>query len=242
MRRRPLPHGPLHHASHGPPPPLRFTARGRISEIVLATRSAPEVCQQRRARKRNKKKREAKRRKAHANHCRASQHGSAPCKQGRIVGTHLLFGARSPSGAPRRRLPRRANARTQSRPRFTRAGGCRRYPHHRSRLSEAPRAPVLMPEGTMPEPPGSGVTSPARRNRPRSAIRCVSRSRPFGERDGARLLSSRRQSQRISICADESEGFAPRVFSAKRRRALDSLALTAIPLPTRLERVKPSSA
>jgi hypothetical protein len=79
------------------------------------------------------------------------------CRQGRIVGTHLLFGARSPSGAPRRRLPRRANARTQPRPRFTRAGGCRRYPHHRSRLSEAPRTPVVMPEGTIPGPPGSGL-------------------------------------------------------------------------------------
>jgi hypothetical protein len=35
----------------------------------------------------------------------------------------------------------------------------------------------------MPGPPGSGVTNPARRNRTRSVSRCVSRSRPFGERD-----------------------------------------------------------
>ena len=35
---------PLHHAPHGPPPPLRFTPRGRISDIVLATRFAPEFC------------------------------------------------------------------------------------------------------------------------------------------------------------------------------------------------------
>jgi hypothetical protein len=56
--------------------------------------------------------------------------------------------------------------------------GCGRYPRHRSRLSQAPGAPVVMPEGTMPRPPGSGVTSPARRNRARSMIRCVSRSRP----------------------------------------------------------------
>jgi hypothetical protein len=93
------------------------------------------------------------------------------------------IGARSPSGASRRRLLRRANARTQPRPRFTRARGCGRYPHRRSRLNEAPRTPVIMPEGTMPGPPGSGVTSPARRNRTRSAIRCVSRSRPSIERD-----------------------------------------------------------
>jgi hypothetical protein len=148
------------------------------------------------------------------------------------------FRARSPFGAPLRRLPRRANARTQPRPRFTRAGGCRRYPHHRSRLSEAPRTPVVMPEGTMPGPPGSGVTSPARRNRTRSAIRCVSRSRPFGERDRPRLLSSRRQSQKVSICADESGGFVSGVFSARARHALDSLALPEIPLPRASEACK----
>jgi hypothetical protein len=90
-------------------------------------------------------------------------------------------GDRSPSGAPLRRLPRRANARTQSRPRFTRNTMRRRYLRLESRLSEAPRTPVIMPEGiavclgancvhlfALPGPPGSGVTSPARRNRTRS--------------------------------------------------------------------------
>ncbi len=87
-------------------------------------------------------------------------------------------GMRSPSGAPPRLLSQRPNASTQPRPRFPRSRGCGRYPHHQSRLSKAPCAPVIMPAGTMPGPPGSGVTSPARRNRSRSAIRCVSRSRP----------------------------------------------------------------
>jgi len=36
-----------------------------------------------------------------------------------------------------------------------------------SRLSGAPRAPVVLPAGTMPGPPESGVTSPARSNRTR---------------------------------------------------------------------------
>ena len=36
-----------------------------------------------------------------------------------------------------------------------------------SRLSGAPRAQVIVPAGTMPGPPESGVTSPARRNRTR---------------------------------------------------------------------------
>jgi hypothetical protein len=50
-----------------------------------------------------------------------------------------------------------------------RADGC--YPRLRPRLSGAPRAPVVMPAGTMPGPPGSGVTSPACRNRARSINR-----------------------------------------------------------------------
>src|SRR5208282_322384 len=37
--------------------------------------------------------------------------------------------------------------------------------------SDAPRAPVIMPAGSMPKPPGSGVTSPARRNRTRPIAR-----------------------------------------------------------------------
>ncbi len=92
-------------------------------------------------------------------------------------------GMRSPSGAPPRLLSQRPNASTQPRPRFSRSRGCGRYPHHQSRLSKAPCAPVFMPAGTMPGPPGSRVTSPARRNHSRSAIRCVSRSRPSNERD-----------------------------------------------------------
>jgi hypothetical protein len=37
--------------------------------------------------------------------------------------------------------------------------------------SDAPRAPVIVPAGSMPGPPGSGVTSPARRNRTRPISR-----------------------------------------------------------------------
>src|SRR5580692_80869 len=70
-------------------------------------------------------------------------------------------GTRSPFGAPQRRLQQRANAATQPRPRFTRAGGRERYPRRQSRLSQAPGAPVVMPGGTIPEPPESGL-----RNRP----------------------------------------------------------------------------
>jgi hypothetical protein len=151
-------------------------------KIVLATRLHPSSAKPfPRFASASAEPRGAERRKAqwssgprHANRCchlRARGRGSASS------------GMRSPSGASPRRLSRRPNARTQPRPRFTRAGGRRCYPRRQSRLSGAPRAPVVMPAGTMPGPPGSGVTSPARRNRTRSAIRCVSRSRPLDERD-----------------------------------------------------------
>src|ERR1700683_5130340 len=57
---------PLYHASHGPPPPLRFTARGRISNLVLAMRSHPSFANDDNAKKRfaasKKGKRSAERR------------------------------------------------------------------------------------------------------------------------------------------------------------------------------------
>jgi hypothetical protein len=130
-------------------------------------------------------------------------------------------GDRSPVGAPLRRLPRRANAGTQSRPRFTRNTMRRRYLRLESRLSEAPRAPVVMPEGTMPGPPGSGVTSPARRNRTRS-INWLSPVDVPDVSETARLWSSRRRCQRASICADESGCFAPRVLLKRACTVFDS--------------------
>jgi hypothetical protein len=63
--------------------------------------------------------------------------------------------------------------------------------------SDAPRAPVLVLAGMMPEPPGSEVYLSARGCRTRSAIKeyppC---RRPFNERDWRRLLSSFPASQR----------------------------------------------
>jgi hypothetical protein len=132
-----------------------------------------------------------------------------------VCATYLL-GDRSPSGAPLRRLPRRANARTQPRPRFTRNTMRRRYLRLESCLSEAPRTPVVMPEGiavcigancvnlfALPGPPGSGVTSPARTNRTRS-VNWLSPVDVPDVSETARLSSSPRQSQRLCICADES--------------------------------------
>jgi len=86
-------------------------------------------------------------------------------------------------------------------------GGCGSYPHHRQRLSEAPRAPVVMPAGTMPGPPGSGVTSPARGNRTRS----VNRPSPVTS-----LMSEilRRYSNSRSMSKDS---FADRIYADKSR-------------------------
>ena len=136
-------------------------------------------------------------------------------------------GDRSPSGAPLRRLPRRANARTQPRPRFTRNTMRRRYLRLESRLSEAPRAPVVMPAGTMPGPPGSGVTSPARRNRTCS-INWLSPVDVPDVSETARLWSSRRGSQRPCICADESGPFTHRGFRQLARTTLDSFPILIV--------------
>ena len=92
-------------------------------------------------------KREAERREAHpamAASCDAARASQTSVRSLR----HLICSkARSPFGAPLRRLPERANAPTQPRPRFTRTRGCGRYPHRHSRLSKAPCAPVVMPAG-----------------------------------------------------------------------------------------------
>src|ERR1700722_3119090 len=74
-------------------------------------------------------------------------------------------GGGSPLGAPPRRLPR------QSRPWLSPgrvSWDVRRQALPVATLSQssgAPRGPVIMPAEAMPEPPGSKVTSPARRNR-----------------------------------------------------------------------------
>jgi len=88
-------------------------------------------------------------------------------------------GARSPSGAPRRRLPRRANVRTQPRPRFTRT----------KRDTQALPAPSFALKRSTPHPDRNAGgddartarergTTLARGNRTRSMVRCVSRPRP----------------------------------------------------------------
>ena len=114
----------------------------------------------------------------------------------------LILRDRSPSGAPPRRLPRRANARTQSRPRFTRNTMRRRYLRLESRLSEAPRAPVVMPAGTMPGPPGSEGDEPPPAG---TASRSVSRRHRLTSlneraRRGAVIVIAAAKSNGLNFC------------------------------------------
>ena len=189
----------------------------RSTAIVLAMQVHPSCGHERQGSSpRLRRKREAKRRKTHAIRCPHRSSRKRRCRSG-------PNGDRSPSGAPLRRLPRRANARTQPRPRFTRNTIRRRYLRLESRLSQAPGTPVVMPEGSIPKPPGSGVTSPARRNRTRS-INWLSPVDVPDVSETARLWSSRRQSQRGCICADELGHFALWAFPKGDCTALDSLA------------------
>jgi hypothetical protein len=112
-RRSSLLHAPLHHPSGGPPPPLRFTPRGRISECVPATRMRPSFAHHHGSKKcPPQKKRGAERRKAHQP-CPAPsllflppfagrigrRRGSAPQPSLRRTGADRLLRARSPFGA-----------------------------------------------------------------------------------------------------------------------------------------------
>jgi hypothetical protein len=123
---------------------------------------APEFCQQRTNRLPNKSKREAERRKAHQPCPRRTPgccHPNMLRARMRALRSPLAFRRSTAALVAGRTLT------TRPRPRFTRTRGRGRYPRLQSRLSGAPRSPVVMPAGTMPGPPGSGVTSPARGNR-----------------------------------------------------------------------------
>ena len=115
---------PLHHASHGPPPPLRCATRWRINDIVLATpmrpsfagttpkKPEPDPVMRRRRWDRlppdhvqPNKNRTARRRKTHSLPSASFGMRSRP------------KGGRSPVGVPPRHLRQRTNATAQQQPR-----------------------------------------------------------------------------------------------------------------------------
>ena len=164
------------------------------------------------------RKREAKRRKAHAIQCphRSSQRGGGVEAIHRrqacaVCATYLLAGP----------LAFRRSAAALA-PASERQDSAQAALHAKHDAKALPPLRIALKRGTsragrnagrgsMPGPPGSGVTSPARRNRTRS-INWLSPVDVPDVSETARLWSSRRQSQRLCICADESGRFAPRVF------------------------------
>jgi len=150
--------------------------------IILATHSAPEVCKPRQRKtfaSKYKGRRGAERRKCigAAPHIQTSPLECAPqtsVRSLRHLSAYAAAGLAEPARLPALRGGSCRSDRTlrsQPGPCFTRPRGRRRYPRRRPRLNGAPRAPVLMPAGTMPGPPGCGVCRSARRNRSRSALR-----------------------------------------------------------------------
>jgi hypothetical protein len=77
-------------------------------------------------------------------------------------------------------LATQINAMAQPGPCFLGRAASGRYSPPLSQSSEAPRGPVVMPADAIPGPPGSGVTSPARRNRTRP----INRLSPVTSLDG----------------------------------------------------------
>jgi len=147
----------------GPPPPL---SRGRISDIVLAMRlcirALPKVLRTASPEGR----RSADRRTFHWPHhtlrrCRLKVLRMRQRSQRRPLAFRRSTAA----------LAAQINATAQPRPRFARLSGRRRYLRHKPRLQRCTSRAGRYAGGSMPGPPGSGVTSPARRNRTRPIAR-----------------------------------------------------------------------
>ena len=83
--------------------------------------------------------------------------------------------------------------------------------------SDAPRAPVVVPAGMMPEPPGCGVYRSARGRRTRSACReYPPRRRPLKSEIGCGYCHSSGEVKRRRILFDESEPIKARVLPEGR--------------------------
>jgi hypothetical protein len=127
------------------------------------------------------KRREAERRQAHpsmsAPHSQTLPPESVRRQVYAVCANRLLCAAAVPAGTARlsalrpRCLPRKSMPRlSPGRASREREGTGVTRTIDRA-YSDAPRTPVIMPAGRCPEPPGSGVTKPARRNRTRSVSR-----------------------------------------------------------------------
>jgi len=116
----------------------------------------------------------AERRQAHTHYNRATRCGvTAAARFGRGARhgpirskTRTARFGRARLSALHRGFPRAALGCTRFGPgRASRGQAGRALPGHHPRLSQAPGTPTLVSRGSIPGPPGSRVTSPARRNR-----------------------------------------------------------------------------
>ena len=144
-------------SSSGPPPPL---SRGRMAQAISFPRRSPrpsfaDQSHQSFASKKIRGGGAPKRRNCPV----GPRHASDVAIRLRFGRGRASSGTRSPFGAPPRRSPRPC-AEARSRPRVTRRCAQALPASLASRSSEAPRAPVVMPAGSMPGPPESGSDEP----------------------------------------------------------------------------------
>jgi hypothetical protein len=131
----------------------------------------------------------------------------------------LRLRARSPAGVPPRFSPRGLSSRRFSvGPGFPRRNvKLRRAATRHLGHSDAPRAPVVVPAGMMPEPPGCGVYLSARGCRTRSAIREYPPGwRPLTSEIGGVYCSRLCQVKGVENCADETTRSAWRISLSAR--------------------------
>ncbi len=145
----------------------------------------------------------------------------------------LRLRARSPAGVPLRFLPAGLSSRgLSSGPGFPKAA--RNAAGFAARAaagcSDAPRAPVLVPAGMMPGPPGRGLQIRARAPQSRPVFRYASRTRPLVCEIRGGYRHRRAKVKGVAISADESKQFdawnflqihvTPMIRIEKRSRSL----------------------
>ena len=184
-----------------------------------------------------KKIRRAERRQTHCVDARTqaacgTRHGvrrlapPSACGRARLPAFHLRFspsGTFVPKAQRRARLPERRNIKQRT---------CRTRRHFGH--SDAPRAPVVVPAGMMPEPPGSGVYLSARGRRTRSTVRKYPPGRrPLTSEIGGVYCRRFRQVKGVGNYADEINAFRACASYAISARHSDDLHRKAKPRSAR---------
>jgi hypothetical protein len=199
---------PLHHASHGPPPPL---AGGRINEIVLAARFCARALSNRERTSLKKKEGGAPRGASiqwphHiSKRCRLNMRGARLRASQTSLRSLRTLSATAPARLPAlhrgTRRTRRIQYRLSSRPALpeTRLGG--RYPLSPVTVYRAPRGPVVVPVGRGPKAARERFARPHAGFRARSALQIASGKRPSASERRRLLLIAKVESRIVAECA-----------------------------------------